>query len=480
MRNADSCRSGGVTSRPDAVATDRRRARAGGLPARAWLLAGLVGTWAAPPPLAGFAGEAAGVSVAAEQSAPAASGTPCRDHRRRALEPPPGGGPLRVSPGAPLVVAWFGPSDPGDAVTGDLWQAAKLAFDEANAATSGRPLELRPCWAKNPWGTGVAKLFHLVYHEPVVAVLGSVDGPATHLAEQVVAKAQLPLVSPVSSDASVNFAGVPWMFSCAPPDSAFAPVLAAEIARELRSGGEGLALVNATDHDSRQTARALLSALAERGLTPDRQLEFTPGGDTFEVQLRALGDFRPAVLLLLAGAEDSARFLRGVRRRDLHPVVFGAPAMGRRAFRKQAGPVAEGVRFPWLAVATPETRAALQRFQAAFQARAGHPADYAARQTYDAARLLIAAIRRGGADRRAVCEALRALSPWPGVAGEIAFDGLGRNLRPVTHLATIRKGVVIPLTRSDGSQTDLSAPPGKSPRPSRPGALHFVRKTTGH
>ena len=59
-------------------------------------------------------------------------------------------------------------------------------------------------------------------------------GPSAHLAEQVVAKARLPLVCPVSSDRTANVANVPWMFSVLPGDNAQAPCLAEVPGRDRR------------------------------------------------------------------------------------------------------------------------------------------------------------------------------------------------------------------------------------------------------
>ncbi|MGB5752976.1 MAG: ABC transporter substrate-binding protein, partial [Thermoanaerobaculia bacterium] len=127
-----------------------------------------------------------------------------------------------------VAIGWFGPSDPDHALHGDLWVAANLAVEEANEAGGlhGLPVRLVPRWSENPWGTGVGQVARMVHEDQVWAILGSVDGSGTHLAEQVVAKARLALVSPVSTDESVNLAGVPWMFSLAPGDHLWAPLIA--------------------------------------------------------------------------------------------------------------------------------------------------------------------------------------------------------------------------------------------------------------
>ncbi|MCP5117243.1 MAG: ABC transporter substrate-binding protein, partial [bacterium] len=114
----------------------------------------------------------------------------------------------------------FGPSDPEHPLGGQMWQAAQLALELENDAGGyrGKPFRLIPAWSKDPWGTGTAELARLVYRHHVRAIVGGIDGSSTHLAEQLVAKARLSLVSPVSTDRTANLANVPWIFSLAPGD----------------------------------------------------------------------------------------------------------------------------------------------------------------------------------------------------------------------------------------------------------------------
>jgi len=46
----------------------------------------------------------------------------------------------------------------------------------------------------------VAKVARVVYSDKVWAIIGGIDGATTHLAEKVVAKAQLTLVNPSATD----------------------------------------------------------------------------------------------------------------------------------------------------------------------------------------------------------------------------------------------------------------------------------------
>jgi hypothetical protein len=188
---------------------------------------------------------------------------------------------------AEIRIGWFGPTNLNDPLAGELWWAARLAVQEANAQTSPAeprtsdssdlPFRLVPRWATNPWGTGVSQLTRMIYEEQPVALLGSVDSGATHLAEQVVAKANLPLVSPIVTDKSVTLAGVSWVFACAPSDAAIASVLVDDILAVQADRRGRLALLTCTDHESRMTTKEVIKEFTQRRRLPDFHFEVQPG-----------------------------------------------------------------------------------------------------------------------------------------------------------------------------------------------------------
>ena len=207
----------------------------------------------------------------------------------------------------PVGIAWFGPHGDKDARGSELdpWRAAEFAIADANRAGGfeGRPFRLIPVWSEDPWGTGIAELARVTYDQRVWALLGSPDGSAAHLVEQVSAKARLVFVNPSSTDQSANLANVPWIFSCAPSDRAIAALLARTLIAEAR-GGE-IAIVSATDHDSRETAKALVGELSELEVPLAGHLHFAPDERSFERHLDALEEASALALLAppAAGAE---------------------------------------------------------------------------------------------------------------------------------------------------------------------------------
>ncbi|MGB5476605.1 MAG: ABC transporter substrate-binding protein [Thermoanaerobaculia bacterium] len=352
-----------------------------------------------------------------------------------------------------VAIGWFGPSDPDHALHGDLWVAANLAVEEANEAGGLHGLRVRlvPRWSENPWGTGVGQVARMVHEDRVWAILGSVDGPGTHLAEQVVAKARLSLVSPVSTDESVNLAGVPWMFSLAPGDHLWAPLMARGL---LETIGDGyFVLLATTDHDSRLAAQELLEELATLERGPALRIDLQPGGTDLASSLQRFEESSSSAALVIASAPDSATLVRALRQAGFEGTILGGPQLGRRAFLESAGEAAEGVILPLLFDSEGDGCEA-ESFARTFQERTGARPDWAAAHTYDATRLLIESIRQSGLNRAAIRQAIVELTPWCGVTGIIEWDPTGQNHRPVTRLATIRGGRIESESVEPSSTTD--------------------------
>ena len=343
-----------------------------------------------------------------------------------------------------VLVAYFGPDDPDHPVGGDLWLASSLAVEEANRAGGfrGVPFRLIPAWSEDPWGTGVAKLARAVYDDGVWAVIGSIDGASTHLAEQVVAKARLTLIAPAGTDKTVNYANVAWMFSCLPSDDRWAELLAEALEGEI--GRHPFTLITTTDHDSRAATAELRGSLDRRGVGPLHHLELAAGAEDLDDVAERVAKSDSEAVAILSGPVDTARLVVALRERRGNLTLFGGPSMGRRAFRERAGTASEGVRFPLLCDPT----AATSEFGRNFESRFGRRADCPTVQAYDATRLLIAAIRDAGLNRARIRDSVEALSPWLGAAGAVEFGPVGQNRRAV-RLARIVEGGRVVIS-SDG------------------------------
>jgi branched-chain amino acid transport system substrate-binding protein len=332
-----------------------------------------------------------------------------------------------------VLIGYFGPSDPAHPEGGDIWRAVNLAVEEANAEGGyrGLPFRVVPAWSENPWGTGVSDLVRLVYNDKVWAIIGGIDGPSTHLAEQVVAKARLTLIGPASTDKTVNLAGVPWMFSALPGDDLAAPV----VGEALLARRDAFVILAATDHDSHMFLVELRKFLAAKGARPIFLYEFKSGTQDFSELAARVEKSNAGAVVLIAGSTDSARLLTTLRDKGFAGQILGGPWMARRTFLSAAGAAAEGVLVPLLDGPAP----GFQGFAAKFQSHFGVFPDVTTARAYDATRLLITAIRKAGLNRARICDAVRELSPWDGVSGTIVWNPLGEDMGRI-RLGTVHCG----------------------------------------
>ena len=351
-----------------------------------------------------------------------------------------------------IRIGYFGPSDPQHPLYGNLWRAAQRAIDDANQRGGfvGKPYRLVPAWSDNPWGSGVKQVTQLVYADRVWAIVGGVDGPTTHLAEQVVVKARLALVSPVSTDKTVNLTNVSWMFSLAPNDRLVADVLTEEIARGART--RSFILITTNDHDAFLLTRELRRAMTASRIAPSYQFEYQPQSRAREALVHECLAAKPDDVIVIANPLDSLDLVRALRQAGFAGCIFGGSAMGRAPFVRHVADVAGELVFPQLSGARPAAETSAAADHTPVNAPAGMEADddYAALQMYDAVQLVTSAIGKAGLNRVAIARAIRDLSPIAGVSGRIEWDAPGSNTRRPT-LVTITHGRVVPLREMPAS-----------------------------
>jgi len=339
-----------------------------------------------------------------------------------------------------VLIGYFGPNDPNHPEGGDIWCAASLAIAQANQAGGfdGRPFRLVTGWSENPWGSGVKALTRMAYQDRVWAMIGGIDGPSTHLAEQVVAKARLPLLSGANADRTANLANVTWMFSSLPGHHLQASALVDAMAPRLKD--DRFVLVSAVDHDSHILTDELNKCFKKRQLQPTYHFEFRSNRSVYSELATRILDAKVKAVVLAAPMLDSAQLTVDLRRRGFDGLLFGGACLSRQGYLKVAGDAAEGAIFPLLYLSSQKAAP----FEEAFFERSGRQANDLAAHTYDTVNLLIEAICQAGLDRQRIRDHISNLSPWQGVTGPIRWDRQGSNSRP-TRMGTIKNGQVTPL-----------------------------------
>jgi len=327
----------------------------------------------------------------------------------------------------------FAPDDDNHPVGRDLVRGISLAVDQANAAggIDGKPLRLVRRWAADPWGAGSKEVVGMVFDDRVWALIGGPDGETTHVAQQVATKAHLPLIAPVSSDPSLTHTRVPWIYRLPPDDRAQA--------EELVAGGLGprdlkrVGIVVSTNHDGRVFAEEMKAALERAQNSPvfefavapdlhdpgslaDRVRSFAP--DALVMRLRPDAVRRLLAALQSVGVDCAVLlpWIPGLRLVEFPP-AYGGPVIEIAPFRlrQQCGPYLKLVRSTVRWHGAKPTAAMVYGF--------------------DAANLVIEALRRHAGGRADLQRQLTALSGFGGASGPIRWDnGGGNTAEPVLRV----------------------------------------------
>jgi branched-chain amino acid transport system substrate-binding protein len=321
-----------------------------------------------------------------------------------------------------LILPLTGARKPeGDA----LLAAAQMAVeDEAPTPLPGAlRLELAPRDESGLWGRASSEIVKLVVDDRAVALVTSPDGRAAHLAEQVGNRLGVPVVS-LASDSQNTQINIPWYFRMVPDDAAQARLFADDIYH--RQGFRKVLLVTENDHDGK-VGKEEFEKAARRLQAPEAVcVEISaPIGESATVAAR-INENKPQAIVLWASANVSARVLAELRHYQSDAVIYVCHKTLQPTFISSARE--PGTPTIWIAAAkTNDSRTSLANFEVRFRERTGVAPNPAAREMYDAVRLIVAGVRAAGPNRARLRDSLAKMGEYQGISSLISFDGAGNN-----------------------------------------------------
>lgn len=341
-----------------------------------------------------------------------------------------------------IRIGFFAPDRLDDPVGIPMRNAAILALDRVNreGGLHGVPFGLVRRWSYNPWGAGSKKMIRLVYEDSVWAVIGSLDGTSTHIAEQIVTKAWVPLLAPVSADPTLNYVRVPWMFRLPPGNEKQVSIIIRDGIRPLALQKVGV--VSSTDHDGRTFASDLVPQLEKAGIPPVFHFEISSRDFDATGIVRRLRVFQPDGIILRLPREELLSLLARIREAAISVPVFlpWIPGVSPADLRSRARNDVYCVR-PF----DPAGNSAYHAFEAAYRARYGTTPLPVAAYTYDALQMLIRATRTSGLNRAKIRDAIAGMQDYEGVTGRIHWDNGWANLgKPVLRVVPGDSAAEIP------------------------------------
>ena len=347
------------------------------------------------------------------------------------------GKPIRVGLSLPLT----------DPAVFPMLRGADLAVQQINAegGVSGRPLELvrRDDFGEPDSAVQVAAE---LYASDVVAVIGSAYSGATITAAPVYNGGRRPLVqlSPSASSPVLTRAG-DYTFRICATDLAYGAALAQFAYNTLRLTRAAVLYVNDEyGRGIRITFTQEFKRLGGEVIEADPFLFEKPDVSPYLARIRQEG--RAQLLLIAANQAEGIPVLREIRAAKLGlPLLAGDGFVG----IESRDTLADGVYISAGYLPTSITianRTFVSAYRRAFP-DAGLP-DQGGAATYDAVRLIAAAIAEGGASRSGVRRALARVgngdASFDGVVGRIAFDSNGDVPSLGVRIGMARGGRLVP------------------------------------
>jgi branched-chain amino acid transport system substrate-binding protein len=332
-----------------------------------------------------------------------------------------------------IKIGLFSPYQEISGVARSIIQGVSLAIEQANAQGGYQsvPFVVVQRWANDPWGAGSKEMIKLVYQDRVWAVIGSINGDATHIAQQVVTKAWVPLVSPIASDSSLTHINLPWIFRLPPDDRVQADLLISHIVQ--RNALQRIGLISSTEHDGRYSSDELQKALHKKQLPPVFHFTIDADLQSFDEIIDRINSFKPDAMVIRLQAYQLADLIHSFSKQHLDFPLFIPWIPGFQAdliSRHYSGALYVVEPFKTVSQCSPYLR-----FEHSYSRRFAERPTFSATYAYDAAQLIIKSIQSNGLKRTALAKSLTELSGHKAASGPIKWDNGGGNLtQPVIKI----------------------------------------------
>jgi branched-chain amino acid transport system substrate-binding protein len=322
--------------------------------------------------------------------------------------------------------------------------AVMLAVEQANAAggVNGRPLELLIRDDQQDSETAL-RVDRELLDEGVVAIVGHMTSSMAVAAVPLMNERRVLMIGPTVSTNALT--GVDDYFvRVLPPNR----IEAEQMARHAREQLKLESVVAVYDLGNRAYTRSWVDAFSaefkRQGGFVVKSLTYSSSPDTRFLELAGKihsGDADG--LLVVANALDTALLLQRLRANGYQkPVMVGQWAVTRDLIPHGARAVEGVVVFHNVDPASTSPR--FTRFKAGFQERFRYAPDFAGILAYDAASVLIQALRTAANFSR-LKDVMVSGQEFAGLQGPISFDGFGET-QPSLKLMTIRNGRLVPAS----------------------------------
>lgn len=319
-------------------------------------------------------------------------------------------------------------------------QAVRLAVEQFNTSRQpGEPaLRLVSTDDQAQTARSVAAFRKLVNADKAVAIVGPLTSGGTLAVAPVAELAHVPILSPGASAAAVSSAGR-YTFRNEISEAYGATKQADLVWGKL--GWRRVHVVGVANDYGASAVAAFVPRFTELGGEIVSKSAFPTATTDFRTVLAPLRQEKAdGVFFVFQDAIELRSFLKQRVELGIKLPVCTTPVFADATLRKDLGPLADGVIYSYygtfdVADQAVQTAAFVRDYKAAY----GVEPSYYSALGYDAANLLLLALRNARFDNALLCDRLLAIRGYQGVTGETTFDAHGDVQKPV-RLRVVRDG----------------------------------------
>lgn len=323
---------------------------------------------------------------------------------------------------------------------------AKLAFKQANAngGVLGKQINFIIADNKSEPSEAANAVTKLITQDKVVAIVGAIASSNTLAGSPIATDNKIPFVSPISTNPKVTYENgqlKEYAFRACFIDPFQGTVMANFAAKSLNAKKAAIYIDNSSDY-AKGLAQFFEESFVKSGGTIVAKEAYLQKDQDFKSALTKIKASNPDVLFLPAYIEEGGKIMKQARELGLNVAILGGDGLDSPKLVEIAGaPALNNVFFSTHYSIEDKDPVALS-FAEAYKKEYGEDPDMQAALGYDAASLIIDAIKRANsADPQKIKDALAQTKDFHAVSGLLTFD---------SQHNPIKSGVVIEM--KDGKQ----------------------------
>ncbi|BCV25845.1 ethanolamine utilization protein EutJ [Gelria sp. Kuro-4] len=328
------------------------------------------------------------------------------------------------SEAAVIKIGTVGPLSGNAATYGQSTKhGVEIAVDEVNKAggISGTQVELVPEDSRGDQTEAANATRKLVEQDKVVAIVGAVLSSETLSGGPIANDAKVPMISSSSTAPGIPDIG-PYIFRNCISDNVQAAQLAEYAVQELKVKRFAVMFTN---NDYGMALRDGFTAKAKELGEVVAVEAYTDGDANFSAQLTKIKAQNPDALYIGGYYTEAAKIAQQAKEMGLKVQLLGADGFYSSKLTELGGDAVEGAVFT-AGFYSGDTSPAVQNFVAAYKAKFNEEPDMFAAQAYDAAKIVLEAIKKAGStDTTKIQAALAATRDFPGITGTTSFTANG-------------------------------------------------------